>query len=70
MTSRNVFIDVIGALDHVAFNENQNAVLFLSVEMCFIFVAQINVIFMRPLYEANILCDCIIKRYHKAKTRR
>ena len=26
--------------------------------MCFIFVAQINV--MRPLYEANILCDCII----------
>ena len=25
------------------------------------FVAQINVIFMRPLYEAVILCDCIIK---------
>ena len=34
-----------------------------SVEMCFIFVGQINVIFMRPLYEANILCDCIIKNY-------
>ena len=30
------------------------------VEMCFIFAAQINVIFMRPLYEASILCDCII----------
>ena len=28
--------------------------------MCFIFVAQINVICMRPLYEAVILCDCII----------
>ena len=28
--------------------------------MCFIFVAQINVIFMRPLYEAKVLCDCII----------
>ena len=25
------------------------------------FVAQINVIFMQPLYEAVILCDCIIK---------
>ena len=29
--------------------------------MFFIFVAQINVIFMRPLYEANIFFDCIIK---------
>ena len=27
--------------------------------MFFIFVAQINVIFMRPFYEAIILCDCI-----------
>ena len=25
--------------------------------MCFIFVAPINVIFMRPLYEADIQCD-------------
>ena len=47
-------------LDHVAFIENRNAVFIWSVEMCFIFVAQINVIFMRPLYEA--LCDCIINR--------
>ena len=31
--------------------------------MCFIFVTQINVIFMRPLYETNILCDCIINVY-------
>ena len=29
--------------------------------MCFMFVDQINVIFMRPLYEAVIFCDCIIK---------
>ena len=27
--------------------------------MCFILVAPINVIFMRPLYEADIQCDCI-----------
>ena len=62
MTSRNVrfLIDVIGALDHVAFSENRNAVFIWSFEMCFIFVSQINVIFMKPLYEANILCDCII----------
>ena len=52
--------DVVGALDHVALDENRNAVFICSVEMCFMFVAQINVIFMRPLYEAVILCDCII----------
>ena len=28
--------------------------------MCFIFLDQIIVIFMRPLYKAVILCDCII----------
>ena len=43
------FIDVVGALDHVALNENRNAVFFWSIEMCFIFVAQIKVIFMRLL---------------------
>ena len=44
-------------------DENRNAVFtsIWSVEMCFMFVAQINIIFMRPLYEAVILCDCIIK---------
>ena len=31
-----------------------------SAAMCFIFVAPINTIFMRPLYEADIQCDCII----------
>ena len=31
--------------------------------MCFIFVEQINVTFMRLLYEAVILCDCIINVY-------
>ena len=50
-----------GALDHVALNENENAVFIWSVEMCFMFVAQINIIFMRPLSEAVILFDCIIK---------
>ena len=46
-------------LDHVAFIENRNAVFIWSVEMGFIFVAQINVIYMRLLYEA--MCDCIIE---------
>ena len=54
-------MDVVAALDHVALAENRNAVFIWSVEMCFMFVTQINVIFMRPLYEAVILCDCIIK---------
>ena len=36
-----------------------------SVEMCFIFLDQINVIFMRPLYEAIIWCDYIINCYIK-----
>ena len=54
------FVDVDGALDHVALDENRNAVFIWLVEMCFMFAAQINVIFMRPLYEAVILCDCII----------
>ena len=59
------FIDVVGALDHVALDENPNAVFIRSVEMCFMFVAQINVIFMRPLYEAVCVCvcDCIISSY-------
>ena len=54
------FIDVVGALDHVALDENRNVLFIWSVEMCFMFVAQINVIFMRSFYEAVILCDCII----------
>ena len=48
------FIDVVGALDHVALDENRNTVFIWSVENCFTFVAQINIIFMRPLYEALI----------------
>ena len=57
MTSRNVLL--LTSLDHVAFNETRNAVFILLNEMCIVFVAEINVILMRPLYEANILCDCI-----------
>ena len=40
--------------------------------MCFIFVAPINVIFMRPLYEADIQCDCIINlfMYNDTKKKR
>ena len=30
-------------------------------KMSFIFLDQIIIIFMRPLYEAFILCDCVIK---------
>ena len=45
-------------LDHIALYENRNVVFIWSVEMCFIFVAQINVIFMWSLYEAVILCGC------------
>ena len=42
--------------------QNRNAVFIWSAEKRFIFVEQINVIFTRPLYEAVILCDCIINR--------
>ena len=51
------FIDVVGSLDHVAIDENRNAVFIWSFEMCFMFVAQINVIFMRPLHEAVSVCE-------------
>ena len=40
---------------HVALNENRNAVFIWSIEMCFIFVAQINVLFMRP-FTKQLLC--------------
>ena len=36
--------------------------LYVTLHMCFILLDQINVIFMRSLYEAVIWCDCIIKR--------
>ena len=54
------FVNVVGGLDLEALNENRNAVFIWSAAMCFILVAPINVIFMRPLYEADIQCDCII----------
>ena len=57
------FVNVVCMLDHVALNENRNAVFIWSAEMCFIFVALINVIFMRPLYEAVIQCNCIINNF-------
>ena len=57
MTSHNVtFIDVTG----VSLNQNRDAVFIWSVDMCFIFIKQINLIFMQPIYKAVILCDCII----------
>ena len=49
--------DIVGVL-----HQNWNVVF-----MCFVFVEQINVIFMRPLYEAVILCDCIINEYIRAQ---
>ena len=62
MTPSNVVLltSGVGALDHVALNENRNAVFIWSAAMCFILVAPINVICMRPLYEADIQCDCFI----------
>ena len=61
MTSHNVtLIDVIGTLYHFALEQNRNAVFIWSVDVCFIFIEQINVIFRRPLYEAVSLCHCII----------
>ena len=56
------FTDVVGALYRIVLHQNRNAVFIRSADMCFIFVKQINVIIMRLLYEAVILCDCIIKR--------
>ena len=44
-------------------NQNRNAAFVWSVEMCFSFVEHIKVIFMRPVYEAVILFDCIINIY-------
>ena len=62
MTSRkSSFIDVVGALDHPVLKENRKVVFIWSAEMCLSFVAQINIIFIRPIYEAVILCNCIIK---------
>ena len=63
MTSHKVIvIDVICVYFSikVALNHNRNAVFNWSVDMCFIFIKQLNVIFMRRLYEAVILCHCII----------
>ena len=54
------FVDVVCALHRVALNQNRNTVFIWPVEMCFIFLDQMNVIFMRRLYEAVIWCDCII----------
>ena len=61
-------IDVIGVLYHIELHQNRNAVFIWSLEMCFIFVEQINIIVMRPLYEAVILCDCIINEPGHEKT--
>ena len=52
MTSRNVLLLTSLAcypVDHVAFNENRNAVFIWSVEMCFIFVTNKRHIYVTPL---------------------
>ena len=58
MMSRNVLL--LTSLDHVAFNENRNAVFIWSVEMFFIFCRTNTCHIYATPYEANILCDCII----------
>ena len=56
-------LNVSCTLHRVVLNQNRNAVFIWSVEMCFIFLDQIKVIFTRPLYEAVIWCDYIIKHF-------
>ena len=67
MTSRKVFY--WRSISHCALYQNRNAVFIWSVEMCFIFVEQLNVILMRPIYEAVIMCDCIIKGVIRTKNK-
>ena len=56
MTSHNItFIDFIGALFCDAFNQNRNTVVIWSVEMCFIFLEQINVMLCYPFMK-HIFC--------------
>ena len=58
MTSSNVtLIDIIGALYHLPLHKNRNIVF---GQFTF-FLKQINFIFMESLYEAVILCHCILK---------
>ena len=40
----------------------------LSVDMCFIFIGQINVVFMQPVYEAVNLCRVDHKGYGTRQT--
>ena len=49
------FIDVVGALYHFALHQNQNDVFVWSVEIFFIFVEQINIIFMQP-FTKQLFC--------------
>ena len=53
MTSSNV-VFLTSLVRDDALNENRNVVFIWSAAMCFIFVAPINVIFIRPLYESDI----------------
>ena len=65
MLSCNVtFIDVISALYLITPNQNQNLVFIWSFDFCFIFIKQINIIFMWPLYEA-ILFLSLHYKYRK-----
>ena len=59
--SHNVtFIDVTGTLYHADLNKNRNVVFIWSVDMCFIFIKQINVVFMLSIYKAILLYHYII----------
>ena len=58
-----IFVDVISALNRVALNQSKKTFFIWSVDMSFIFLDQINIIYMQLLYEAVILCDCILNLY-------
>ena len=65
ITSQNItFIDVIGALYHIASNQNRNAVFIWSVDAWFIFIEQITVIFIDP-FTIHLVCYCIMNERMK-----
>ena len=60
MSHNITFIDVIGAIYHIALNQNWNVNCLVSWHVLY-FIEQINIIYMRPLNEVDITCDCITK---------
>ena len=62
MTSRNVLL-LTSLAREITLRSMKIEMRSLFGQLYFMFVAQINVMFMQPLYKANILCDCIINLF-------